>query len=267
MKYYTTQQTIELLNKELPQKTLPYDLPQLADLCSREALTPTVFYSKCLGRIDRDTYNHQHHQTIKDACTFKGYLIHDALGDLLTDYANTPTPASDTPIARFSTATIYETCRAYYTWGDNTQSLKPFDRGDMVALLSHEPSHDEPHPPTTHDTTDSDIFTVTPTMLRFPADGVHQYIKDVKAERARHNKQLDNNTAKSYEVTIGLLLDLLLNKSKGFDKDGKDLGALYKTVAGITTDIAEQKIHGQGKTTIGERFTLAKSALIDAQKA
>src|SRR5699024_11330115 len=67
-------------------------------------------------------YYHQQHQTIKGACTFKGYITHDALGDLLTDYANTPTAASDAPIARFSTATIYETCRAYYAWGDNTNS-------------------------------------------------------------------------------------------------------------------------------------------------
>lgn len=268
MRYYTAQQTLELLNKELPHNPLPYDLAQLADLCSRAVLTPTVFYSKGLGHIDREAHYHQQHQTIKGACTFKGYLTHDALGDLLTDYANTntPAPASDAPIARFSTATIYETCRAYYAWGDNTNSPPPYNHGDTVALLSSEPSHDEPHPPTTHNKTDSDIFTVTPTMLRLPADEVHQYVDDVKAEQARHNKQLDKNTAKSYEITIGLLLDLLLNKSKGFDKDGKDLGALYKTVGAVTTDLAEQKIYGQGKTIIGDRFKDANRALIDARK-
>lgn len=266
MRYYTAQQTLELLNKELPHNPLPYDLAQLADLCSRAVLTPTVFYSKGLGHIDRAAHYHQQHQTIKGACTFKGYLTHDALGDLLTDYANanTPAPASDAPIARFSTATVYETCRAYYAWGDNTNSPPLYNHGDTVALLSSEPSHDEPQPPTTHDRTDSDIFTVTPTMLRLPADEVHQYVDDVKAERARKDEQLDDNTAKSYLTTIGLLLELLTTP-KGIDKDGKPNNALYNQTAIITT-IADQKIRGQGKTIIGERFTLSARKLADARK-
>ncbi len=266
MRYYTTQQTLELLNKELPQTPLPYDLAQLADLCSREVLTPTVFYSKCLGHIDREAHYHQQHQTIKGACTFKGYLTHDALGDLLTDYANTLNPASDAPIARFSTATIYEACRYYYAWGDNANSPKPYNHGDTVALLSSEPSHDEPHPPTTHNRTESDIFTATPTMLRLPADEVHQYVTDVKAEHARNNEQLSDNTAKSYQTTIGLLLELLQRKPKGFNKDGTSLEPLYKTLTAITADIADQKIHGQGKTIIGERFTDAQRKLADIRK-
>lgn len=268
MRYYTAQQTLELLNKELPHNPLPYDLAQLADLCSRAVLTPTVFYSKGLGHIDREAHYHQQHQTIKGACTFKGYITHDALGDLLTDYANTntPAPASDAPIARFSTATIYETCRAYYAWGDNTNSPPPYNHGDTVALLSSEPSHDEPHPPTTHNKADSDIFTVTPTMLRLPADEVHQYVDDVKAEHARKNEQLDDNTAKDYLTTIGLLLELLQRKPKGFNKDGTDLPAIFPSQAQIIEAIDEQAITSHRYGKVEKRFSLANKALADKRK-
>ncbi len=266
MKYYTAQQTIELLNKELPQTPMPYDLAQLADLCSREVLTPTVFYSKGLGHIDREAHYHQQHQIIEGACTFKGYLTHDALSDLLTDYANTPTPASDAPIAQFSTATIYETCRAYYAWGDNANSPKPYNQGDTVALLSSEPSHDEPHPPTTHNMTESDIFTVTPTMLRLPADEVHQFIDDIKAEHARNNEQLDDNTAKDYLTTIGLLLELLQRKPKGFNKDGTDLPALFPSQAKIIEAIDEQAITNHRYGKVEKRFGNANKALADTRK-
>ena len=266
MNYYTAQQTIELLNKELPHNPLPYDLAQLADLCSREVLTPTVFYSKCLGHIDREAHYHQQHQTIKGACTFKGYITHDALGDLLTDYANTPTAASDAPIARFSTATVYETCRAYYAWGDNTNSPPLYNHGDTVELLSSEPSHDEPHLPTTHNKADSDIFTVTPTMLRLPAAEVHQYVDDVKAEHARKNEQLSDNTAKDYLTTIGLLLELLQRKQKGFNKDGTDLPALFPSQAKIIEAIDEQVITKQRYKKLEGRFRDANEALADKRK-
>lgn len=261
MNYYTIDQAIELLNKELPHNPLPYDLAQLADICSRGLLTPTVFYSKGLGHIDREVHYHQQHQTIEGACTFKGYITHDALGDLLTDYANTPTPARDTPIARFSTATIYETCRAYYAWGDSTNSPKPYNHGDTVALLSNEPSHDEPHPPTTHNRTESDIFTVTPNMLRLPADEVHQYIDTMKAEQASNTDELSPQSKKGYDTTIGILFELLTIKQKGRDNP------LFHGQSDLADYIDDMGINSQSSGTLKPRFTSAKKALEDARKA
>lgn len=45
MNYLTVQQTIDLLNQELPQTPIPYDLPQLADLCRQGILTPVFAYN------------------------------------------------------------------------------------------------------------------------------------------------------------------------------------------------------------------------------
>lgn len=253
MRYYTLDQAIQLFNDTKISRF--FDLPQLADLCGRGLLTPTVFYSKCLGHIDREAHYHQQHQTIKGACTFKGYLTHDALGDLLTDYANTPNPASDAPIARFSSATIYETCRAYYAWGDNANSPPPYKHGDMVALLGIEPSHDEPHPPTTHDRADSDIFTVTPNMLRLPADELHSCIDDMKAEHANDKDELSPRSKKGYDTTIGVLLELLLKPQRGRDKE------LFASQDELAKYIEEMKLQTQSEKTVTPRFTSANAAL------
>lgn len=45
MNYLTVQQTIDLLNQELPPTPIPYDLPQLADLCRQAILTPVFAYN------------------------------------------------------------------------------------------------------------------------------------------------------------------------------------------------------------------------------
>ena len=259
MNYYTLDQAITLFSDAKISRF--FDFPQLADICSRGLLTPTVFYSKCLGHIDRETHNHQQHQAIKDACTFKGYLTSDALSDLLADYANNPNPASDTPTARLSTATIYETSRAYYAWGDNTHAPTPFNRGDMVSLLSSEPSHDEPQPPTTHDRAKSDIFTVTPTMLRLPADEVHRCIDDIKAEHASTTDELSERSEKGYQTTIGILLDLLTKEQRGRTKP------LFSSDSELRSYIAEMNIKTQSDGTLKSRFILANAALEDAKKA
>lgn len=250
MNYYTIDQAIQLFNDAKISRF--FDLPQLADLCSRGLLTLAVPYSKSLGHIDREAHTHQQHQTIEDACTFKGYLTSDALSDLLTDYANT---LSDTPIVRLSTATIYEAYQAYFGWGDNTHKPQPFNRGDLVALLSSEPSHDEPQPPTTHDRTDSDIFTVAPNMLRLAADEVHRCIDDMETEHAHGKNELSESKEEGYQATIGILLELLTKEQKGRPEP------LFKSDSDLRGHIDDMYLDGQSDGTLKTRFILANKAL------
>lgn len=44
MSYYSLQQAIDLFQKDLPEPSLPFDLPQLADLCRQGRLTPVFPY-------------------------------------------------------------------------------------------------------------------------------------------------------------------------------------------------------------------------------
>lgn len=256
MSYLDVQQTLELLNKELPPNQVRYGLTQLADLCRREHLTPLFYYDKCLDLLERG-YDPEHDDQPIKPSTFSGYLSADRLQSLV----NKPTSQ---PVKQYS-AIVYETITADYV---------ELTKGDRVALCSTAHDGNPQNTISTYDLKESDAATVTHDDLVFPTEQVQDYIKLVKCEelkrqlkaQARNDDELSDNTAKSYEITIGLLLDLLLNKSKGFDKDGKDLGALYKTITAITTDIADQKIYGQGKTVIGERFTDAQRKLADIRK-
>lgn len=44
MSYYSLQQAIDLFQKDLPEPLLPFDLPQLANLCRQGILTPVFAY-------------------------------------------------------------------------------------------------------------------------------------------------------------------------------------------------------------------------------
>lgn len=79
------------------------------------------------------------------------------------------------------------------------------------------------------------------------------------------NEQLSDNTAKDYQVTIGILLELL-QTSRGFDKEGKANRAPFLTQNDIITAITDQMIPNQGKTKIGTRFANSNAALAGAKK-
>lgn len=78
-------------------------------------------------------------------------------------------------------------------------------------------------------------------------------------------EQLSDNTAKDYQVTIGILLELL-QTSRGFDKEGKANRAPFLTQNDIITAITDQMIPNQGKTKIGTRFANSNAALAGAKK-
>lgn len=78
--------------------------------------------------------------------------------------------------------------------------------------------------------------------------------------------QLSENTAKDYQVTIGLLLELLQRKPKGCNKDGKDLPPLFPSQTKILEAIEDQVIPKQGYKKLEKRFGLAKAAALEAKK-
>lgn len=87
-----------------------------------------------------------------------------------------------------------------------------------------------------------------------------------KADHASNTEELSDNTANDYQVTIGLLLELLQRKPKGFSKDGKSLPALFPSQAKIIEAIAEQVVPSQGASKIETRFGLANKAILEAKK-
>lgn len=74
------------------------------------------------------------------------------------------------------------------------------------------------------------------------------------------SKQLNARTEKSYQTTIGLLLELMISP-KGFD--GKKP---FPSQAVIISEIVEQSIYGQGKSTLESRFSNANDVLSDVKK-
>jgi len=87
-------------------------------------------------------------------------------------------------------------------------------------------------------------------------------------DKASHasDEELSDNTAKDYQVTIGLLLELLQRKPKGFNKDGTDLPAIFPSQAQIIEAIDEQAITSHRYGKVEKRFSLANKALADKRK-
>ncbi len=77
--------------------------------------------------------------------------------------------------------------------------------------------------------------------------------------------QLTERSKKSYQVTIGLLLELLMTP-KGFDNKGEPNKPLFQSEASIIRDIEEKSIYGQGKTKLEGLFKAVKITLADVKK-
>lgn len=167
MNYLNVQQTIDLLNKDLPQNTIPYGMTQLAELCRNGHTTPLFYYSKCLDRIDPN-YDPEHDCPISiKPCTFSGYLSADSftsLANLINEHTGQP--------VKLHNATVYEIIKAGYSG----EHAKQFVKGDKVALCST--AHDG-HPQnvmTTYDLKEHDAATVTLNDLLFHIEQVQDYI-------------------------------------------------------------------------------------------
>ena len=79
------------------------------------------------------------------------------------------------------------------------------------------------------------------------------------------DKQLSDNTANDYQVTIGALLELL-RTPKGFDKDGKLNTPLFRTQTAIVEAVMNEMLPNHAETKVSTRFSASNTALAKAKK-
>lgn len=106
-------------------------------------------------------------------------------------------------------------------------------------------------------------------QLTFANERAYAQITDLESKLAQAyaaladapaNEQLNGHTEKSYQTTIGLLLELMTTP-KGIDNK-----APFQSQATIIGDILDKDIQGQRKTTLENRFRDANLMLADAKK-
>lgn len=103
--------------------------------------------------------------------------------------------------------------------------------------------------------------------LKTEYSNITEQLRVAKAELINESaNQLSENTAKDYQVTIGLLLELLQRKPKGFNRDGKDLPPLFSSQTKVLDAIEEQVIPKQRYKKLEKRFSLANAAALEAKK-
>jgi hypothetical protein len=88
MSYYSLQQVIDLFQKDLPEPSLPFDLPQLADLCRQGILTPVFPYQGFISvPVDYEDNGRPIHATGAIAL-YDSYLHSNKLINLIDGYAD-----------------------------------------------------------------------------------------------------------------------------------------------------------------------------------
>lgn len=88
MSYYNLEQTLEVFQKNLPETLLPFGLPQLADLCRREEVTPVFPYNRYVIEGFIDDYGQPIHLR-EDTKSFNGYLTLPDLSNLIFQLTET----------------------------------------------------------------------------------------------------------------------------------------------------------------------------------
>ena len=193
MSYYNIDKTIEIIRNATPH----FELSQLADLCSRKALTPLFYYSHCLAGLPHDYFIVEEHKAV-EPCTFSGYITADSLISLIHGHA---TAARSTTTLNY--ATVYEVIEAGYTWEIENKNKKQFATGELVALFKGQWRYDDYPPKTTQDRTQSDTFTVTPAMILFSSDEVEAYANalhfgDLTTPEQQRIAELESQLAQAY---------------------------------------------------------------------
>lgn len=88
MSYYSLQQAIDLFQKDLPEPSLPFDLPQLADLCRQGILTPVFPYQGFISvPVDYEDNGRPIHATGAIE-PYDSYLYSNELIKLIDGYAD-----------------------------------------------------------------------------------------------------------------------------------------------------------------------------------
>ena len=157
MSYYNLEQTLTILKENLPKALLPFELPQLADLCRRGELTPVFAYDKYAMYLEICTDRGEFPNT-QSIDIYKGYLTNESLTKLLDKSedkivltrALTYEVMSDSPKKDRS----YEMVLVA-----NPFNIHRYKRDDSYTVYS-----------------DDDPFPVTRESLLFPSKQVQNYI-------------------------------------------------------------------------------------------
>ncbi|MGP5118870.1 hypothetical protein ACTXJF_02215 [Psychrobacter alimentarius] len=88
---------------------------------------------------------------------------------------------------------------------------------------------------------------------------LEKQIENLRRSPEKQN-QLNERTEKSYQTTIALLLELMISP-KGIDSKKP-----FPSQAVIISEIVEQSIYGQSKSTLEARFSNANNILLDVKK-
>ncbi|HAR74897.1 MAG TPA: hypothetical protein DCR60_01510 [Psychrobacter sp.] len=153
MSYYNLEQTLEVFQKKLPETLLPFDLPQLADLCRRGEVTPVFSYDKY---INEGLANERELPTYLKQLTmsFNGYLTLPDLSNLLFQLKETVVT---------STAYVYE-------------EIGTTDKGAFVSLENYCYDHFEDYHDGHISYSSGDINYIGINNLLFPIEQVKEYI-------------------------------------------------------------------------------------------
>lgn len=186
MSYYNLKQALEILQQNLPDTVLPFDLPQLADLCNCGVLTPMVYYSRFLDTIVVCEYDHPQ---LINAYGFKGYLTDKQLGDLVYEYSNIKNDAINQPSKLLYNADIHEIMQVDYLTGTKSNGDKNLNVGDRVALFYYKQRYDDNYQKSTSDQKEKDALTVIPDMIRFSATDIKAYIASEQTAKQNNSEQ------------------------------------------------------------------------------
>lgn len=160
MSYYNLEQTLKEFQDKLPKAFLPFDLPQLADLCRRKEITPVFSYDKY---INEGLANERELPTYLKELTkpFNGYLTLPALTNLLFQLTETVST---------NTAYVYE-------------EIGVENKGAFVSLENYGYDRFENYHDGHNSYSHGDINHIGINNLLFPTEQVQAYISSKGIEK------------------------------------------------------------------------------------
>lgn len=107
---------------------------------------------------------------------------------------------------------------------------------------------------------DHDEFTEKYEVLKKKHESLNKEFDKIKKQLMDATVELDDNTAASYQTTIGILLEIMKAPKGTEDKPA------FPSEAAIIGLATEEAIFRQGKTSLENRFGVAKEALANERK-
>lgn len=178
MSYYDLDQTLKVFKETLPEALLPFDLPQLADLCRRGEVTPLFYYGRYAIEV-KEYIDRPKSADEKLSGFYSGYLTHERLINLLH---------KNTDKLFFNSAIAYEEQKTDAWDGAcyeivlkaNDINLNRFLNDENYSLYK-----------------DDDPFPVTRESLLFPSKQVKSYIA---SKQTAEQDTTEQNTPKQQRI-------------------------------------------------------------------